>query len=257
MGFDFSYAIDPSSTRPIYVQLLDIISGQIENGLLSPEDLLPSENEFCEAYHISRTTVRQTLHELERRGMIVRKQGRGTFVSIPKVSRNIGTLYSFSEEMRRIGKTPSSRIVGFKLVSKDMCVSEARDLASERILDVVRVRLADGFPMLVENTFLPVGLCPNLSWEMLETQSLYSILSDSYGLSIARAIESYEAVIMTREESQLLECESTGPAFLIRRSTWDDQGRMIEYTKSITPSSRAKFEIFMYPDGVQVERKSL
>ena len=257
MSFDFSSTIDPASSRSIYSQLMDIIDRQIENGLLSPGDLLPSENEFCDAYHISRTTVRQALHELEMHGTIERKRGRGTFVSIPKVSRNIGSLYSFSEEMLRIGKKPSSRIISFKLVSKDDSIPAAKELASERIIDVVRIRLADDCPMLVENTFLPVSLCPNLSWEMLETQSLYSILSNNYGLIISRAIESYEAVIMTREESQLLECESTGPAFLIKRSTWDDQGRMIEYTKSITPSSRSKFEIHMYQNGVQVERKTL
>ncbi len=257
MSFDFSSTIDPCSPRSIHSQLLDIINGQIESGLLSSGDLLPSENDFCDAYHISRTTVRQALHELEMHGVIERKRGRGTFVSVPKVSRNIGNLYSFSEEMLRIGKTPSSRIISFKLVSKDECIPAVRDLASRRIIDVIRVRLADGCPMLVENTFLPVDLCPNLSWEMLETQSLYSIFSNCYGLTIARAIESYEAVIMTKDESQLLECESTGPAFLIKRTTWDDQERMIEYTKSITPSSRSKFEISMSQNVVQVERKTL
>ncbi len=256
MSFDYSATINAADSRSIYSQLLDIISSQIDDGLLCPGDLLPSENDFCDAYHISRTTVRQALHELEIRGMIERKRGRGTFVSTPKVSRNIGNLYSFSEEMRRLGKEPSSSIVSFRLIAKDKCIPAARELASERLIDVVRIRLADGCPMLVENTYLPVDLCPNLSWEMLETQSLYAIFSKIYGLTIAQAVESYEAVIMTREESQLLECESTGPAFLIKRRTWDDKGRMIEFTKSITPSSRSMFQISMYSDSVQVERKT-
>ena len=256
MSFDYSVSINPDNTRTIYMQLLEIISGQIESGALLPGDLLPSENEFCAAYHISRTTVRQALHELEQRGMIERIRGKGTFVLAPKVSRNIGNLYSFSEEMRKIGKTPSSRIINFKLVQKEKCIPAARQLASDRVIDVLRVRIADDCPMLLENTFLPVSLCPNLSWEMLETQSLYSIFSETYGLVIAHAVESYEAVLMTKEESQLLECEPNGPAFLIKRTTWDADGRMIEYTKSITPSSRAKFEINMYPDGIRVNRKT-
>ncbi len=65
--------------------------------------------------------------------------------------------------------------------------------------------------MLIENTFLPVSLCPNLSWEMLETESLYSILSKKYGLKIAKAIETYEAVVMTKEESQAARMQSRRP----------------------------------------------
>lgn len=256
MSFDYSVPLNHDNSSSIYVKLSGIISGQIESGCLQPGEMLPSENEFCAAYGISRTTVRQALHELEQRGSIERIRGRGTFVLAPKVSRDIGNLYSFSDQMRRLGKKPSSRIVSFKLISRDKCVPAARQLDSDRLIDVLRVRIADDCPMLLENTFLPVNLCPNLSWEMLETQSLYTILSDTYGLTISHALESYEAVVMTKEECQLLDCEPNGPAFLIKRSTWDTEGRMIEYTKSITPSSRTKFEINMYHDSVQVERKT-
>ena len=221
MNFDFSNEILPDSPESIYLQLFNIIQKQIEDGKLVPGDMLPSEMEFCNAYHISRTTVRQALHELELIGAIERKRGLGTFISSPKLSRNIGNLYSFSDEMHIMGKVPSSNIIDFKLI---------------------------------ENTFLPVSLCPNLSWEMLETESLYSILSKKYGLKIAKAIETYEAVVMTKEESQLLECNPGDPAFLIKRVTWDDHGRMVEYTKSITASARSKLEITMYPNGVQAER---
>lgn len=254
MNFDFSNEILPDSPESIYLQLFNIIQKPIEDGKLVPGDMLPSEMEFCSAYHISRTTVRQALHELELIGAIERKRGLGTFISSPKLSRNIGNLYSFSDEMHIMGKVPSSNIIDFKLIEKEKCPSTAREMDSKRLIDVVRIRLADGCPMLIENTFLPVSLCPNLSWEMLETESLYSILSKKYGLKIAKAIETYEAVVMTKEESQLLECNPGDPAFLIKRVTWDDHGRMIEYTKSITASARSKLEITMYPNGVQAER---
>lgn len=257
MSFDYSAKIDPSLSRPIYLQLLDIIESNITEGNLASGDMLPSENELCDAFHISRTTVRQTLHELEVHEMIDRKRGRGTFISGPKVSRHLGNLYNFSEEMEKLGKTPTSRIVSFRLVRKEDCSSVVSEFDSERLIDVVRVRLADNCPMLLEKTYLPVSLCPNLAWEMLETKSLYSLLSETYGLAISRAVETYEAVIMTKEESQLLDCDSGGPAFLIKRRAWDERGRLIEYTKSITPSSRSKFEITMHKDSIQVERKTV
>lgn len=257
MSFDFSAKIDPTLSRPIYLQLLDIFETHISEGKLVSGELIPSENELCEAFHISRTTVRQTLRGLEDRGMIERRRGLGTFISVPKVSRTIDNMYSFTEQMEKIGKVPSSRIMSFKLVDKNDCIAPVKEFESQRVVHVVRVRLADDCPMLVEETFLPVDMCPNLSWEMIETTPLYSILSDAYGLAIARAVETYEAVIMTKEEAQVLQCDTIGPAFLIKRSTWDNRGKLIEYTKSIAPSSRSKFEIKMYQDGVQVERKAL
>lgn len=256
MGFDFSAKPNEKNSKAIYVQLLDILESQINDKTLVPGDRLPSENEFCSAYHISRTTIRQTFRELEKQGLIVRKQGRGTFVCESKVSRSLGNLYSFSEEMKKLGMVPSSKVLSYRLVSKDACPSNLREFESERLIEVVRLRLADETPMLVEHTYLSVDLCPDLSWERLEKDALYSILSEHYGLQPYRAVETYEAVLMTKEESQQLDCNSGDPAFLIRRSTWDRDDRLIENTSSIMPGLRSKFEITMYHNSVQIERKT-
>lgn len=256
MGFDFTSQVNPNAPRAIYLQLLDIIEEQIGAKKLAPGEMLPSENEFCDAYHISRTTVRQALHELEQQGLIVRKQGLGTFVAEQKVARRLGNLYSFTEDMKRIGMTPSSKILSYRLVYRDECSSPLQRFTSERLIEVVRLRLADGTPLLIEKTFLPVDLCPDLSWERLENNALYSILSEHYGLQPSRAVETYEAIIMSREESKLLECGEGQPAFLLKRSTWDQNELLIEYTTSVMPSQRSMFEITMYHDGVKIRRKS-
>lgn len=83
-----------------------------------------------------------------------------------------------------------------------------------------------------------------------------TILSEHYGLQPSRAVETYEAIIMSREESKLLECGEGQPAFLLKRSTWDQNELLIEYTTSVMPSQRSMFEITMYHDGVKIRRKS-
>ena len=117
--------------------------------------------------------------------------------------------------------------------------------------------MANGRPMLLEKTYLSVDLCPDLSWERLENNALYAILTERYHLQPYRAVETYEAVLMTKEESQTLQSKPGEPAFLLRRSTWDAKERLIEYTTSIMPSSRSKFEITMYHDSVQIVRKTV
>ena len=117
--------------------------------------------------------------------------------------------------------------------------------------------MANDRPMLLEKTYLSVDLCPDLSWERLENNALYAILTERYHLQPYRAVETYEAVLMTKEESQTLQSKLGEPAFLLRRSTWDAKERLIEYTTSIMPSSRSKFEITMYHDSVQIVRKTV
>ena len=257
MAFDFTKKVDTKASRAIYLQLLDMIQEQIRGKSLKPGDMLPSEKEFCQRYHISRTTVRLTLRELEQQGLIIRRRGLGTYISEPKVSRHLGSLYSFTEDMKKLGLTPSSQILSYRLVSREDGPAALSEFQSERLIEVVRLRLANGRPMLIEQTYLSVVLCPDLSWERLENNALYAILTERYHLQPYRAVETYEAVIMSKEESQQLQSKPGEPAFLLRRSTWDAEGRLIEYTTSVMPSSRSKFEITMYHDSVQIARKAV
>ena len=96
---------------PLYYQLVNIIKRNITAGTLKPGDVLPSESEMCKSFDISRSTVRQAVSMLEDEGLVVRKQGRGTYVAQPKVHRKTQNLYSFTSEISSLGQKPSSRLV--------------------------------------------------------------------------------------------------------------------------------------------------
>ena len=91
------------SDIPLYSQLVNIIKRNITAGTLNPGDQLPSESELCKNFDISRSTVRQAVSMLEDEGLVVRKQGRGTYVAEPKVRRKTEKLYSFTSEMSSMG----------------------------------------------------------------------------------------------------------------------------------------------------------
>ena len=99
MAFDFTNKVDPKASRAIYLQLLDMIQGQIQDKSLKPGDMLPSEKEFCQHYHISRTTVRLTFRELEQQGLIIRRRGLGTFIRNQGIPASRQP-YSFTEDMK-------------------------------------------------------------------------------------------------------------------------------------------------------------
>ncbi|MCD7852476.1 MAG: GntR family transcriptional regulator, partial [Oscillospiraceae bacterium] len=91
------------SDIPLYSQLVSIVKRNISAGTLSPGDLLPSESELCKTFGISRSTVRQAIGALESEGLVVRKQGRGTFVAEPKGRRRTENVYSFTSEISSMG----------------------------------------------------------------------------------------------------------------------------------------------------------
>ena len=104
------------SEIPLYSQLMGIIKRSITSGALKVGDLLPSETELCRSYDISRNTVRQAIGALEEEGFVVRKRGKGTFVTDPNTRRK-GVQYSFTTEISQLGKTPSSTLVDFAVIT--------------------------------------------------------------------------------------------------------------------------------------------
>ncbi|NCT89471.1 GntR family transcriptional regulator [Cellulomonas sp. APG4] len=129
---------------------------------LEPGDVIPSERVLCERFGISRMTVRQAVDALVVEGLLVREQGRGTFVAPTKMDMEV-RLTSFGEEMRRRGMEPSSHVLVAEQAPAAPDVADALDLQpGEPVHHLHRVRYADGTPMAIEQAWLPVALVPNL-----------------------------------------------------------------------------------------------
>src|SRR5438093_1049274 len=89
-----------------------IILDKITSGEWKPGDKIPTETEFCDQFNISRITARRAMAELKNEGWIERKPAKGTFVKLPGISEDLSKFYSFTEEMQRLGHTPSSKQLG-------------------------------------------------------------------------------------------------------------------------------------------------
>ncbi|MEN3185626.1 MAG: GntR family transcriptional regulator, partial [Atribacterota bacterium] len=169
---------------PLYQQLKNILKGQILSGVFKPGDSIPPEAELCRTYGVSRITVRQAVKSLVEEGFLYRKQGKGTFVTSPKLRRRLPKLYSFSEDIMELGLKPSSKLLEQAIIEADEELVELLRLppSDHRVNKLVRVRMANDEPILIERTLIPVYLCPDLLKEDLEKGSLYTILREKYGL---------------------------------------------------------------------------
>lgn len=144
-----------------YVRVRDYLRSLVTHEL-GVGDAIPSERVLCERFGVSRMTVRQAVDALVVDGLLVREQGRGTFVAPVKVDLE-ARLASFGEEMRRRGMEPSSTVLAAEAVAATPDVADALDVLPGVPLHYLhRVRHADGEPMAIEQTWVPVDLVPGL-----------------------------------------------------------------------------------------------
>lgn len=155
--------------------------------LAVPGQPIPSERELMTSYGVSRATVRKAIDGLVADGLLQRTQGLGTFAVRPRLETNLH-LASFSQDMRRRGLSPATRIVSIGLEQPPVAASEWLGLAAgEPAWRLVRVRLADGVPIAHEDGWYPSGLLPELDRRPLAEASLYQLLGQDYGLWIDKA----------------------------------------------------------------------
>ena len=243
------------SDIPLYSQIVNIVKRNLSAGTLSAGELLPSEAAFCAAFNVSRSTVRQAIGILESEGLVVRKQGRGTFAAAPKVRRRTENVYSFTSEISAMGLTPSSTLIEFDVIAPTPDIVKVLELKSpeERVYRFTRIRNVNDEPLILETSFYPCALYPNLTREQLRTRSIYSLLYD-VGVVPANAVDSYEAVVIGRAEGELLHCKPGSCGFAVQRRTYDVSGSCYEFTQSLIRADRVKLDVYLHKDGASFSR---
>ncbi len=205
---------------PKYQQLARFLQQQIQQGHLQPGDQLPTEEQLCRAHGLSRGTVRQAIHVLEQQGLLKKVQGRGTFVTDPGARSTFFTLTSFAEDMRRQGRTPSTRVLAAERVLAPPPVRKKLELAAEEpVFRVERLRLADGQPVMHETRWLAARLCPDLLQHDL-SQTIHTLLIEQYDLPLVRTVHTVEIRLLHEHEAALLASTPGTPAFYVDRLTF-------------------------------------
>ena len=232
-----------NSKSPLYYQLAEIIIAEIKDKNLKENDRILTEREYCEKYNLSRATVRQAIAYLEKKGYIYKIQGCGTFVSSRMMKQKLLKFYSFTEEMKKQGNVPESKILSFREKKSDEKISKELNIdAGESIFELVRLRIADGEEVMYEKTYLPAKKFPNLSKKDLLKNSLYGILESRYKLVFTKALERFSVLSADTKTAEILKIPENSP--LIKLQRWTYTGiEIIEYTVSSVRGDRFEFEV--------------
>src|SRR5271167_3822487 len=153
--------LDKNGFIPLYFQIQRALMEKIQSGELSEGDPLASEEELSRYYQVSRMTARQALHGLKTSGYAFSEKGRGTFVTKPKLEKNIMHLQGFTEEMRQRGMKPSSKLLEQAVITPTEDLSQKLKLdKDDRVVHLRRLRIADGIPMAIEDSHIPLKQFP-------------------------------------------------------------------------------------------------
>jgi GntR family transcriptional regulator len=231
---------------PRYMQVMNYYIPLIKTGKLKEGDKMPTEEEICELFSISRITVRRALEGLQQGGYIYKQQGKGSFVMTKKTGFQLNHLKGFTEEMKALGKEPSSEILTFEIIPPSEKVAETLGIdTNQKIYRLERLRLADGVPIAIERVHLPFYRFPTLRTVNLE-ESLYEILQYQFGCESYKGIEEIHAGLASEEEARMLQIVPGSAVLHINRTTYEREGMAYEYVESTYRGDQYQFTVTLY-----------
>jgi len=230
----------PDSASPLYRQLMQRLRSDIASGTYPVHSRIPSEQELCAAYQVSRVTVRKALAELTREGLLRRMQGKGTFVCAPRIHQSLKDVNSFHDACRVMGSKPGTQVISAQVISADEDMSMSLSLTGDTAVEIVRLRLADDTPVMLEENRFPMAY----EWLLEEKLdgSLYQLL-EKRGISAAKGIHEISLCYATPAQARLLGVETGAALLQLEQVIYDQNGAPLHTSHQVIRGDRFTFRI--------------
>lgn len=232
---------------PLYVQLMEELETSIRNGVYKPGDKIMTEAEMAKEYGVSLITVRKAVGSLMEKGLVVRKQGKGTFVTKPKYSRNMKKLQSFTEMCEQMGVKPGAQVLENRLIMADKKVADRLGIEpGSNVVYISRLRLADGEPVQVEKSYFPLKYAFLLE-EDLNNGSMFECLKEKAGAKVASSEKMIELCRATAEEVALMDVKKGDYLLFVKSTAYDENGEPVYAGIQLINGDR--FSLYVYESG--------
>jgi GntR family transcriptional regulator len=232
--------------KSLHAQISNWILAQIDQGILKPDQKLPSENELSSKFDVSRVTVRRALQTLEGDSIIYRCQGLGSFVSDHRSPQSLIRLTDFSEDMKKAGLIATSKVVTFTQEPASQALAEKLDVKEgQMVYRIDRLRLGDDDPVAFDITWLPFKYGQLLDAELLAQKTIYEILELDYQIPIIRGSYRISAENAPDEVSVLLQIPPSTALMLIKRSSYTIGNKPVYYQKRFYRNDKVVYEMLL------------
>ncbi len=233
--------LEKKSQSPLYQQLMSRLKNDIVAGVYPAGARIPSEQLLCDTYGVSRVTVRKAMLDLVQEGLLVRRQGKGTFVADERIQRDLQQITSFSAACRQMGHTASARLISAELV--EAVGDDAEKLGVEKgsmLVEICRLRLCDGEPVMLEINRFPESF--GFLLEESAEESLYALLTQR-GVMPTSAVHDISLGHATPLVSRHLGCAQGDALLLLDELVLDQHGEPLHLSRQWIRGDKYTFRI--------------
>ena len=243
--------IDREDHQKLYMQLYEILRKKIESNEWAVGSQIPTEEDLCRMFSVSRATVRTAVMELVRQGYLRRQQGKGTFIFRNVISEGLTMLTSIKESLlEEDGQSFSSKVLARTVMMPVDGLHTKLDISEDKhVIYIKRLWTTDEKPVLLQEIYIPHHICPLLLEEDIENNSLFDLFERKYGIKITRVENYMETTRLEKDESMLLESPDDSFTLLLTQQFYSGD-TLIMYMRSVKRPDSLKFFI-------ELERKAV
>ncbi len=236
--------LNSEKIEPLYKQLKDVLLKAICSQELKHFQKIPSEAELARTYSISRITVRNAISELVEEGVLIKKQGKGTFVSGATLERDFHTIVGYSESMKQQGYRPGRIILEKRIVldDPDHVKSKLQLKEMDQLIHIRRLLLADDEPLIFENTYYPIKYSFLLEQD-LSNISMYQLLQETMGVTPFKALRTIGISYADSMKAELLNIKENMPLLVVHEHVFEQNGDPLHYSISYAISSKTNIRV--------------
>ena len=236
--------ISRQSYKPIYIQISDLLREKIDSGELKPGNRIWSEHAIMTKFDVSRNTAQKAIETLVSEGIITREQGKGSFVSQPKVVYGLQELISFTEETIVKGLKPTSKVLSFTREHPEpQHANRLKISKNDWVFKLERIRLANNYPISHQLSIMPEKLCPGLDRYDFSTKSLYDVIEQEYNHSLSWKKIFVRPIAADTQLAEIFNISEQSPLLLTDTVTFLLAGIPIESNINIFLSERYEFTV--------------
>ncbi|NIK11780.1 GntR family transcriptional regulator [Alkalibacillus almallahensis] len=224
---------------PLHYQLAKEIEDKIYSGQYNEK--IPSERELMDEFHVSRSTVRQSVSQLVQAGVLERKRGMGTFVKIKPIHDWLGNLKSTTETIEEMDMIPGAKLIESRLVELDDELQSITGL--KKAYYFKRLRYANHLPLGIESHYYPIELGKKLIQYDLNKESFYHLIEEKLGVKSFNADQNITANIISDEDAKLMNVSNKLCMLHTNRKIIDINGQFVEYEDAVYRSDMYSFNI--------------
>ncbi len=234
--------LDTTSGIPLYVQIRERLRTELDQ--MEQGEPIPVEAELEKRFGVSRITIRRAIEELAAEGLLMRQQGKGTFVQRSKLTHELSLITSWTDQLKRLGFVPRT---AHRKCTEETAPSHVADAlrltAAEKVVRIQRVRLAQREPISYMINYIPSRLVPGFTKSKFDQESLYDLLENQYGLIAAMAVDTVGGRPATDEEAAVLKIDRKAPVLSVRRLSYLEDGTPMELAVVTSRGDRYQYEV--------------